>query len=133
MAKTRSKKTSNRQSHQINLAEGTPLEIGRSIRELVANRDKEELFFTVASLMARCEAKIIKGTNLFTPKSLEKWSWLVFQTIDVYQLLRNVENLASRMDDEKLGAVITDVIVQKVIEVKRSEGNQNGGLIYVRM
>jgi hypothetical protein len=130
MAAKRKSKSLNRQPSAICLPEATPLAIGRSIRRLVANRDGKGLIHALASLMARCEAKLIWGSNTFSKKSLDKWTDLAFLNLQGYRLLRTAENLASHSDDELLGSIFTDIVVETVIKINKENGNLNENFVY---
>ena len=131
MAAKRKSKNLNRKPSFVNLPDATPIAIGRSVRGLVANRDGEGLILTIASLMARCEAKLVKGSNVFTKKSLDKWNDWAFLNLRGYQVLSCAEKLASGTDDESLGLIYTNEIVETVIKISKEKGNLNEDFFYV--
>lgn len=113
-AKRKTKSPLNRRPSVTYLPEATPLAIGRSVRCLVANKDVEGLIRSMASLMARCEAKLIKGTDMFTKAAVKKWTDWAFANLYCDRIFTSTAKLAELVDDEWLGSAITDMIVNTV-------------------
>lgn len=130
MAKTRSKKTSNRQSQRNSHSELTPLELGRSIRKAVVNRDESEMLFLTAFLLGLSECNN-NGENYGRIKEhVYKWTERLISEVGRHELLMLAGTVAPLFDDETLAAVYLEAAEQIINAFPNSRGHRHGGVFY---